>query len=77
MVGVPEHLSPSTLAKLEQAPCDDCRFRSKCASEHLACEAFSMFMHSETAARWTAAPRAPTRGRYAAYFGSPPTRRAA
>lgn len=47
----------------EPAPCDDCRFAARCAVALTACEAFSMFVAALPAARWSAAPRAPTRAR--------------
>jgi hypothetical protein len=47
-------------------PCDECRFRARCASQRLACAAFSMFLRS---ARWKHAPRASTRAQYEASFG--------
>jgi len=50
----------------EASPCDDCRYRQKCAGERLACEAFSMYIHGTRQVRWRAAPRAPTRARYLA-----------
>jgi hypothetical protein len=51
-------------------PCDSCQFRERCASQHLACARFSMFVHNEAAQRWRAAPCAPTAARYAALFAA-------
>jgi hypothetical protein len=50
-------------------PCDDCRFRERCGPERLACQAFSMFLHDESEARWRNAPRAPSRALYEAALG--------
>jgi hypothetical protein len=50
-------------------PCDACRFRERCAVQHLACAAFSMFM---AGANWTHAPRAPTRAMFEATLGGRP-----
>lgn len=59
---------PAVPALLEPAPCDACRFVARCKAEQLACEAFSMFAADESEARWRAAPRTPTRARYAVLF---------
>lgn len=50
-------------------PCDACRFRARCASQRLACAAFSMFVHC---ARRQHAPRAPSRALYEATLGDEP-----
>jgi hypothetical protein len=42
------------------APCDDCRFRSRCRDEQLACDAFGVFIKTANEKRWRAAPRIPT-----------------
>jgi hypothetical protein len=44
-----------------ECPCDRCKFRERCGPERLACQAFSMFLHGESEARWRNAPRAPSR----------------
>jgi hypothetical protein len=53
----------------ERSPCDDCRYREKCAGERLACEAFGMFLHDLSEVRWRTAPRVPTRELYQALVG--------
>ena len=58
-----------THGSLEPAPCECCKFAQLCASEHLACAAYSMFLHDQPAARWRLAPRAPTTERYEALLG--------
>jgi len=62
---------PSTLQEavllLGPAPCDECRFRERCGSLLLACEAYRVFVR-ELDARWDFVPRAPTRARYLAIF---------
>jgi hypothetical protein len=53
----------------EAAPCECCRFAHRCAIEHQACAAFSMYLANEPAVRWRLVPRAPTTARYAALLG--------
>ena len=52
---------------LGPAPCDECRFRERCGSLLLACEAYRVFVR-ELDAQWDFVPRAPTRARYLAIF---------
>jgi hypothetical protein len=54
------------------APCDCCKFRERCGPERLACQAFSMFLHGESEARWRSAPRAPSRAVWLATVGDEP-----
>jgi hypothetical protein len=49
----------------EPAPCDACPLRARCASERLACAAFSLFVSFRD---WSAAPRQPTRERFDEVF---------
>lgn len=61
-------LAPAALTA--PCPCDDgCRFRARCQARREACEAFSMYIHSEPENRWRLAPRAPTRSRFEALVG--------
>lgn len=46
-------------ARIEPAPCEECRLRAKCAAEQLACAAYSMYAAALPRRRWLAAPRAP------------------
>lgn len=66
-----------TSALDEPGPCDGCKFRARCASERLSCEAFSMYVAAEPEQRWRLAPRAPTRARFEALLEGKPGRRAA
>lgn len=50
----------------DDSPSVGCRFRQRVASEKLACEAFSMYAHRESRARWLSAPRVPTHARFLA-----------
>ena len=45
----------------DPCPCDDCRFRARCAVERLACHRFQMFVDGAGAQRWCHAPCAPSR----------------
>jgi hypothetical protein len=57
------------LDAFEQAPCDSCEFRERCATEHLACERFVSYYDGASHARWSKAPNiAPTRAKWAAIF---------
>jgi len=61
--------------EFDPLPCDDgCKFRTRCASEKRACEAFSMYLARESKARWSKAPRAPTTALFSAIFDSPTPR---
>jgi hypothetical protein len=62
MAGAQQHIAYFT----GPCPCDDCRFHARCASQRLACAAWSMFFHG---ARWQHAPRAPSRALYEATLG--------
>jgi hypothetical protein len=55
------------LLLLGPAPCDECRFRERCGSLLLACEAYRVFVR-DLNAPWDFAPRSPTRDRYLAIF---------
>jgi hypothetical protein len=48
----------------ERAPCDSCRYASRCKAEQLACRAFSMFMAGVSPLRWAGVHRSPTREQY-------------
>lgn len=52
----------------ELSPCDGCRFAARCRDKRLACDAFSMFASGAIQARWSGAPRAPTRERWLVLF---------
>ena len=67
---VPNHATHHADARLtEAAPCECCKFAQRCAIEHQACAAFSMYLANEPAVRWRLAPRAPTPARYTALLG--------
>jgi hypothetical protein len=53
---------------LGPAPCDQCRYRRRCGSDLLACEAYSLYARESTSKQWDVVPRAPTRARYLAVF---------
>jgi hypothetical protein len=61
-----QHMSAQLDAIIGPAPGDACRFRARCASQRLACAAWSMYFHG---ARWQHAPRAPSRALYEATLG--------
>ena len=63
----PDHSAPG--------PCDDCAQCQRCARDHLACQAFTLWI--VRARKWRTAPREPSRARYALIFGAPPLKRAA
>lgn len=53
---------------LGPAPCDECRFRRRCGSDLLACEAYGLYARESTSKQWDVVPRAPTRAGYLAVF---------
>jgi len=59
--------SQEAVLLLGPAPCDQCRFRERCGSMLLACEAYRVFV-KDLGAAWDFAPRAPTHARYLAIF---------
>lgn len=56
-------------ALLEDGPCDDCRHAARCGAEHLACDAFAVWIAGRSATYWQTAPRQPTRERFAELLG--------
>jgi len=52
------------------APCDACRFASRCGAESLACYPFALYAKGAGEARWRYAPRQPTGERFARIFGT-------
>jgi hypothetical protein len=65
-------LAPAALT--ERCPCDGCRHAARCKAQLLSCEAFTMYVHSESEKRWRLAPRAPTSARYQALLEGKPGR---
>jgi hypothetical protein len=61
------HGAPHTILS-GPAPCDDCRFRERCAAEKLACDQYVMFYYGRPQWRWEQAPAVPTRARVEALF---------
>ena len=53
---------------LEEGPCDDCRHAARCATQHLACDAFAVWVAGRRSIYWQTAARQPMRERYAAVF---------
>jgi hypothetical protein len=43
------------------SPCDRCRNAPRCAVQHEACPAFSLYVQNGSEARWRGAPRTPAR----------------
>ena len=52
------------LTLAEAAPCDHCVQRAKCRINRLACAAFARYLDGAKQARWSVAPRIPTRARF-------------
>jgi hypothetical protein len=50
------------------SPCDRCRNASRCAAQHEACPAFSLYVQNGSEARWRDAPRTPAREIFARIF---------
>jgi hypothetical protein len=50
-------------------PCAACRHAERCRAQLLACAAFTLFVANPAEARWSRAPRVPTRARYERIFG--------
>lgn len=65
---------PNAPATARGRPCDDCRHKLRCAREpKLGCHALILFMrHPGTPARWSRAPRQPTRELYEIAMRPPP-----
>lgn len=59
----------------QPAPCDDCPHSARCTLG-LACEAFAVFVHTGSPARWSLAPRLPDRLTFLRLFVEKAVRRA-
>ena len=63
----PKPFEPSPLAA--PAPCDQCWHAKRCGSEHLACEAFALFMRGARPSSWLLRKRTPDARLYRALLG--------
>lgn len=52
------HLLDRMIEPLGECPCDFCPVRDECATQRLACKAFSLFVEARP---WEGAPREPSR----------------
>jgi hypothetical protein len=67
-------LDPAPAALTEPCPCDACKHAVRCKAQLLACDAYGMYVASESERRWRLAPRAPTSARYQALLEGKPGR---
>jgi hypothetical protein len=64
--------TPAEVAAFEACPCDRCALRKRCAAEHLACAAYSMFFAGRPQSCWLPAPRTPSRDTFDAILAMGP-----